>query len=497
MLSLIKEPNPIMAADSYKYGHWEELAEGTEYTWSAVVPRKESARIGSEIVAIGQTFIAEVISKIRITQDHVEEAAIEVAQQGYNFNREGWEIIVREFGGRLPLAMYAVEEGRIVKAQTPTVAFINTDPRFAWLPAYVESWTQDTVWLMSSVATLLRKAKKLYKKYMLETGADMSMLDFMVHNFGDRAAGSPEEGAVLTGIAHAVMFSGSDCGRANRYIKAMFGTQKSYTSSVEAFEHSTICSNSNAAEKDDFPAAVKAVERLEAAVTRSKAGIGIPLVSVVLDTYDDQRFAGEYLGTRLKDRIVNSGGRLVGRPDSGDPTKQPGIIGNIFAEKFGCSLNDSGYTKLAPCIGVIQGDGINIDTLEDVIRGWIAGGSKIFGSKGFSLDNFVTGMGNGTTNDVARDDLSWSMKAIATKVADQPWARLLKDPVTDRSKKSLSGLVRCREDENGELEVYDAMEDNFWSFDKAGPGWRLWVKDGYRDWRQSFDDVRVRANVGI
>lgn len=488
MLSLIKEPNPILAADSYKFGHWEELAANTEYTWSAVVPRKPSARIGNEIVAVGQTFIAEVISKIRITQDHVEEAAIEIAQQGYNFNRAGWEIIVREFGGRLPLAMYAVEEGRILQPQTPMIAFINTDPRFAWLPAYVESWTQDSAWVMSSIATLLRQAKKIFKKNMIETGADLSMLDFMVHNFGDRAAGSPEEGAVIAGIAHAVMFSGSDCGRANRYIKAMYGTTKSYTSSVEAFEHSTICSNSNTDTKDDFPAAVKAVERLEAAVIRSAGGIGIPLVSVVIDTYDDQRFCNDFLGTQLKDRIEKSGGRLVARPDSGDCTKQPGIIGRILAEKFGSTTNDMGYEKLAPCIGVIQGDGIRIDTLEAVIKGWM--------SAGFSLDNFVTGMGHGTTNDVARDDLSWSMKASATKVKDCQWRRLLKDPITDPGKKSLSGLVRCRENASGELEVYDGM-DELWSFEIPTPGWRLWVKDGYREWRQSFDDVRVRANVGI
>jgi nicotinamide phosphoribosyltransferase len=488
MLQLIKPFNIILAADSYKAGHYLEIPESTEYTYSAVVPRKPS-NFSGEIVAMGQTFIAYILANVRVTEAMIDEAEIEITEQGYRFNRKGWEIIARELGGRLPLAMYGVEEGRVVKPQTPVIGFINTDRRFAWLPAYVETWAQDATWTMSSNASIARAAKKMIKGYMIETGTELTMLDYTLHNFGDRAAGSPEEGAVLAGIAHAALFSGSDCLRANGYIKKLYRTSKPYLSSVEAFEHSTICANSDAEKKDDFGAAKVAVERLKDVVALAKSGIGIPLMSVVIDTYDDARFVGEYLGGVFKDEIVNSGGRMVSRPDSGDPTVQPGIIGNILKDKFGFTVNAKGFNVLAPCVGVLQGDGIRLSTMDSVLRGWV--------NAGFSIDNFVLGMGTGTTNDCQRDDFSWSMKAIANCVGGT-WKRLLKDPVTDPGKKSLSGLIRCREDSEGNLETYDALADNsVFSFEHSTPGWRCWYKDGFQEWRQTFDELKIWAGKGI
>ena len=75
------------------------------------------------------------------------------------------------------------------------------------------------------------------------------------------------------------------------------------------------------------------------------------------------------------------------------------------------------------------------------------------------------------------------------------WQRVVKDPITDTGKKSLSGLVRCREAEDGTLEVYDSLiEGSFGAFTQT-PGWQLWFLDGYRVCRQSFDDVRARARA--
>lgn len=489
MLELIKPFNIIIAADSYKAGHWQELPFGTKRTWSVVVPRKPS-EYSKDIVALGQTFVAYVLSKVRITEDMIDEAEVEINQQGYRFNRVGWEIISRELDGKIPLAMYGVEEGRVVLPQTPVVGLLNTDDRFAWLPAYMESWVQGTIWKMSTVASICRTAKKIIKENMELTGSNMSMLDYKLHNFGDRAAGSPEESAVLAGIAHAALFSGSDCLRANGYIKKMYRTTKAYLSSVEAFEHSTICANSDTENKNDFGAAVKAVERLEDVVKMVKEeGIGIPLISVVIDTYDDTRFVNEFLGDKLKQRIIDSGGCLVARPDSGDPKVQPGIIGKFQIKNFGGTKTSTGHDSMAPCVGVLQGDGIRIATLEGVIKGWT--------SNNLSMDNFVMGMGSGTSNDCQRDDFSWSMKAIASKT-DEGWRRLSKDPITDPGKKSLSGLIRCRENHVGELEVFDALTNGgLWEFEVPSAGWRLWYKDGYQVFTQSFDDVKARASENI
>jgi nicotinic acid phosphoribosyltransferase len=114
------------------------------------------------------------------------------------------------------------------------------------------------------------------------------------------------------------------------------------------------------------------------------------------------------------------------------------------------------------------------------------------------MDNFTLGMGSGITHDNARDDFSFSMKAIAIRIGSMPWKRLSKDPITDQGKKSLSGLVRCKDFGDGQLVVYDALNDGgLYIFEKETVGWKLWFKDGYREHFQSFDEVRVRANEGV
>lgn len=486
MIEMIKEFNFILACDSYKLDHFLELPTDTQYSMSAIVPRKPS-KYSDKIVVVGQTFVSDILSKIRITYAMIDEAEIEANEQGYEFNRKGWEIIVDEFDGKLPLAVYAVEEGRVVDPQTPVLATINTDPRFAWLPAYVETFVQGTIWKMSTVASICRAAKITIAKYMELTGANMDFLDYKLHNFGDRGADSPDEAPVLAGIAHAVIFSGSDCTRANGYIKKLYKTKKAYTSSVEATEHSVMCANSDAANRDDRGAAMMAVNRLYKVVERTKRGIGIPLLSVVIDTYDSRRFVREYMGTDYKDAILNSGGVMVFRPDSGDPTIEPGMVGRDIEATFGVTVNDKGYKVLNPSVAVIQGDGLRINTLEGIVRGWV--------DAGFSMDGFTLGMGSGVTHDGARDDFSFSMKAIA--ISDgTTWTRLLKEPITDLGKKSLSGLVRCREDASGNLEVFDAMtEGGIDQFLTESAGWKLWFKDGEKMCDQSFDEVREWASL--
>lgn len=483
MLQFIKRFNFILACDSYKAGHWQELPAGTLYSNSVIVPRKVS-KYATMIVAMGQTYVAEFMAGVRITMEDIDEAEIEINEQGYEFNREGWEIIVREFDGKLPLAIFAVEEGRIIAPQTALMSIINTDDRFAWLPAYVETIVQCTIWKMSTVASVCRAARLTLLEFLEKTG-NPELINYKLHNFGDRGADSPDEAPVIAGIAHAALFDGSDCTRANGYIKKMYRTKRAYTTSVEATEHSVMCANSDAANRDDFGAAKMAVERLYSVVERTKRGIGIPLMSVVIDTYDSRRFVRDYMGGTFKEAIQNSGGVMVFRPDSGDPTIEPSLVAKDVEATFGATTNAKGYKVLAPCTSVIQGDGLRIDTIEGVIKGWV--------DAGYSMDSFVLGMGAGVTHNGARDDFSFSMKATAICDANG-WRRLLKEPITDRNKKSLSGLVRCEENEAGELIVFDCL-DNPEDLFRETAGWRLWFKDGERTNFQSFDEVQERARA--
>ncbi len=488
MLSHLLPINPILLMDGYKSNHYLEMPDDIEQQYVVCVPRKAS-KYSEEIVGAGQSLLASFLASVRITSEMIDEAEIEITEQGYNFNRPGWEFILKNCDGKLPLEMYGVEEGRIVKPQTPLVGFLNTSGReVSWLPTYVETFSQSLMWKMSTVATICRTVRKTLEKYCDITGTDKALVNFMLHNFGDRGADSPNEAAVIAGIAHAMLFDGSDCTRANRYIKRLYNTSKATTTSIEATEHSVMCMHSNAYNRDDWGAAVMLVDRLYARVKSWKEdGIGIPAISGVIDTYNSKRFVRDYLGGEvLRPKIQASGGKLVCRPDSGDPTVEPGIIGQLLAEAFGSKTNSLGYEVLPDCVGVIQGDGIRIDTFEGVIQGWI--------EAGFSLDGFCLGMGSGVTHDGARDDFSFSMKAVAKRTTSSNWERMVKEPITDIGKKSLSGLVFCQEKEDGTLEVINALDTGeVYKLQAGNPGWRRWYADGYREWRQSFTDVQRRA----
>jgi nicotinamide phosphoribosyltransferase len=195
------------------------------------------------------------------------------------------------------------------------------------------------------------------------------------------------------------------------------------------------------------------------------------------------------MGTFLKDEILNSGGRMIMRPDSGNPTTKPAEIGNILVYRFGATENVQGFMVLHPSVGVIQGDGLTVSTMQSIIDGWVNGG--------FSLDNFALGMGSGISHDGRRDDFSFSVKAIAKfNSSDNKWTPLLKNPKTDSGKKSLSGLVRCYENENGELYVEDVI-NNFEKLFEETNGWKIWYINGERYNFQSFTQVREFARKGL
>lgn len=470
----IPVPNFILQCDSYKLHHFAEYPADTETIYSTVVPRKDS-KFTDQIVAMGAVYAAATLAAVRITQAMVDEAEIEVNEYGYEFNRKDWEIIVNEFGGKLPLSVFGVEEGRVVKANTPILGIVNTDKRFFWLVSYVETVVQRIMWKMSNVASVSRYLRRKIKAAMIKSGSDLTMLPYKLHNFGDRGADG-FDGAVMAAIAHATCFAGSDCLSANRVIKALYDTRKPYLSSVDATEHSVTCAHSDAKTKNDFGGAVMAVERLEEAVARTKRGIGIPLQSVVIDTYDDERFVKEFMGTILKDRILASGGVMVMRPDSGDPLTRPIQVIGWLHEKFGATLNKALFYVLHPQVRAIQGDGINEYSVPKILDNLL--------EAQYSVDNLTFGMGGGLTHGPGRDEFSFSMKATALYNGKE-WIDLLKEPKTDSGKKSLTGLVRCIEDEDG-LQVVKAHAD--WAF-LPGPGWRQYLANGDKSYQPTFDQT--------
>ena len=408
----------VTRTDSYKFSQWMQYPEGTTHVSSYI----ESRGGEDKSVFFGlQAFIKDYLLT-PITMADVNRAEKIVTAHGLPFNRAGWEIIVNEYNGLLPLEIEAVPEGTVMETRNVQVQVVNTDPRLFWLTSYIETILLRGVWYPSTVATKSRKMKVLIAKALQET-SDVPVMDqimFKLHDFGARGASSGET-AVLGGMGHLVNFMGTDTFEALEGVMAYYNTDEVVGFSIPASEHSTITSWGRENE-------VNAYENM----IDKFAGPG-KLYACVSDSFDIYAATRDLWGGVLKDKVIASGGTLVVRPDSGDPETVPVEVIEILAERFGFTVNSKGYKVLPPYVRVIQGDGINENSLPKILENLKAAG--------FSADNIAFGMGGGLLQAWNRDSLKYAMKASALRINEGKWIGFSKDPVTDKGKKSKEGRL--------------------------------------------------------
>lgn len=483
--------NFILNCDSYKNDHGRMLKPGVKYFESNIIARKATEHT-THVTSFGmQMFLKAYMVGVQITKEVIDEAEIEITEQGYEFDRARWEYIVEKYNGKIPLRIRALPDGTVVPVGVPLVRVFNTDENVAWLVGYIETMIQRGIWFPSTVATIARSLKEFLSETMMRHAGHKNV-QYHLHNFGDRGA-TCYEAAVLAGTSHAVYFSGSDSLSSNLFIKRMYNITRPVLSSVLASEHSVTCSNSDAEKRDDFNMALKMVRLLEDQIRHvNKTGKGLKIVSVVADTYDIFRFCREFIGTRLRETLKElgeRGGRLVIRPDSGDPTKIPVQIVGILMDCFGYTVNENGMKVLPPYIGVLQGDGINETSIREIV--------KNMDEHQYSIENLLFGMGGKLVHPVnGRDNMSFAMKGSAQSDAGIVWEDLFKDPITDVGKRSLRGRVttyRCKESNNIIAERVELQDVNPFLEDMM-----IDVFDHGELLNEcTFDEVQELANAGI
>ena len=479
--------NFILAADSYKVGQEAQYPDGDTAGHSNLVPRKsyttEGGTLIDHVVCFGSGVVSAILSNVVITDEMIDEAEVEINQQGYHFPRKNWERI-RDYGF-LPLSVRAIPDGTVVPVGLPIMTIENTDEHSRWLVSYVETWIQDISWESTTVASKLRVLRKQCQSFARVTGVpdDGPEVEFMIHNFGDRGAGDGGQGGIIPAMAHALFFSGSDCMRLNRHIKKAYNTDKPYTSSIDASEHSTMCSNSDLDAKNDYGAFEMGMKMLNRARLRAEEGIGIPVIANVIDTYDDERFVewtiAEY------DRICSTGAKYVLRPDSGNAVTKPiQIVKQLLAGLPKQEKTSLGYDNLPGNIGVIQGDGLREGDFARIMNLAI--------KEGISASCLAFGYGGGLTNGSGRDDFSFSMKATSRKNKDGKWVDMQKAPKSDIAKTSLLGRVTTFKTTEGRL-IADRV--SIQDINKTLVDVMIDVyKDG-KCYYQNFDEVRALART--
>jgi len=460
----------IVRTDSYKFSQWQMYPKGTTHISSYIESRggeEKSVFFGA------QTFIKDYLLT-PITMADIDRAERIVKAHGLPFNREGWEIIVREYNGYLPLEIQAVPEGTVMETHNVQMQVVNTDPRMWWLTSYIETALLRAVWYPSTVATKSRKMKVLIAKALHET-SDVPVMDqlmFKLHDFGARGASSGET-AVLGGMAHLVNFMGTDTAEALVGVMAYYNTDEVVGFSIPASEHSTITSWGRENEADAYEN-----------MLNTFGGPG-KILACVSDSFDIYAATRELWGEKLKDKIINMGGTLVVRPDSGDPETVPVEVVEILAEKFGFTVNSKGYKVLPSYVRVIQGDGINEHSLPKILEN--------LKKASFSADNIAFGMGGGLLQAWNRDTLKYAMKASAIRIDNGPWIGFSKNPITDQGKRSKEGRLGLVRSSGVGTPTYRTLPEDI--ANKQGNLLRVVYKDGSIVVQDTFEQVRERAEV--
>ena len=454
----------ILSADSYKHSHF--LQYPPEARAISAYGESRTNDFAGEVLFLGlQPFLIDYLGQ-PLGQSDIDEAAEVCAAHGVPFNREGWEIILAEHGGYLPLEISALPEGTMVPTSVPLFQVVNTDPRMPWLPTFIETALLRAVWYPTTVATLSRKCKSIIAAGLERTSDDAAgQLPFKLHDFGARGVSSGES-AGLGGMAHLVNFSGTDT------LEGILAARRYYGAdmpgfSIPAAEHSTMTSWGRQREAAAYENMLDRFDGENA------------LVAVVSDSYDLDHAVERIWGGSLREKVLSRKGTLVVRPDSGDPVDTPLRTLQKLWDSFGGQTNARGFRVLDPHVRVIQGDGMNVESIARLV--------KAVGDAGFAIDNIAFGMGGGLLQLVNRDSLRFAMKANAMQVADGSWHDVSKTPATDPGKASKAGRQAVVMD-GGRLVArrLDAIDP---AADQLQPVWR----NGELLIRHSFAEVRARS----
>ena len=495
--------NPLLLTDGYKTGHHQQYPKGTTLVYSNFTPRsnKYAPKGCEQIVSFGQQMVMlqiheafqnEFFSKPK--EDVCGEMKRELSMYlGTDYDVTHFEKL--HDLGYLPIHVKGIEEGTLVPMKVPVLTIYNTVPDFYWVTNYLETILSNLLWKPMTSATIAHQYRKVLTSWMEKTDKERAwFIDWQGHDFSMRGMDSVEA-VISSGLGHLTSFSGTDSLPTLHGARKFYGEKEFVGGSVNATEHSVMCAGSKEDEVGTF-------RRL---LETYPTGI----LSVVSDTWDLWKVCTEHVVT-LKEEILARDGKLVIRPDSGNPVdiicgeynlieenegiqrvyvdefgqkinfdenewknspKGKGVI-ELLWDVFGGTVNEQGYKVLDSHIGAIYGDSITIDRAEEICSRLEA--------KGFASTNIVLGVGSFTYQFNTRDTFGFAMKATYVELevpkfgefADQGLnteivgREIFKDPITDDgTKKSATGLLCVVSEDGGPLELIDKVN---WGLENKG-----------------------------
>ena len=380
------KPNVLFYTDGYKVGHKRMLAPGTTKLYGTWIPRsiKYAPKGVKKIVSFGQQLVWKWL------HDEFEEnffkQPITVVEQfgkdmtsylGMNYDSKHFEDLYKL--GYLPIKVKSLPEGIETEPNIPHMTFVNTVDGFAWLTLYLETIVSSLAWKPSTSATIALQYRRNLVEWVMKTDpANAWLIDFLAHDFSARGL-SPWD-MLSSGLGHNTSFRGSDTLITIPGARYYYNESEVVINSVNASEHSvsttkifTVGEQQMLSDwMDEFPDGI---------------------LSVVSDTFDLWQLITQFLPA-LKDKIMGRNGKLVIRPDSGNPVdiicgeqvisrdyrdvvenaqldlthpKYKGVI-ELLWDIFGGTVNEQGYKVLDPHIGAIYGDSITLERQIEIYK---------------------------------------------------------------------------------------------------------------------------------
>lgn len=484
----------IYWTDVYKTGHKFMLPPGSTLMYSNFTPR--SGKLSNcpnegKIVSIGQQMLVQKMKEdwdINFFSRPIEEIdqfgkdMTDMLMLKTPYDTEHFKALHRL--GYLPLEIKAIEEGNRIPYKIPLFDIVNTAPInnevFDWLVNYLETILSAESWLTPTSATLGYSLRKMGYEWIMKTDPDnIWFLDYQFHDFSMRGMGG-KSAIVNSGIGFSSASRGSDTLPVIPAARKYYNEIGVCINSVLASEHAIMCTLTGffIMTKDGEWEKVGAMEVETFRFLLKKFPSGI--LSLVSDTWDLWRVIVDYC-RQLKEEILARDGKLVIRPDSGDPVEiicgcgfqegdkfykyvrtaqipgeekveikeveHKGVI-QLLYEVFGGDKSATGYIRLNPKIGAIYGDSITFMRAYEIF--------KRLADKGYASTNIVLGVGSYSLQYVTRDVHGFAQKATYVEVNGKG-IEIFKDPATDtgKTKKSARGLIMVYKDANGEYQIKD------------------------------------------
>lgn len=480
--------NPLLLTDGYKVDHRRQYPTNTTLVYSNWTPRKSRNESIDKVVFFGlQYFLKEYVMRqfesgfFNQPKEQVVKAYARRINNYLGENSVGTQHIEALHDlGYIPMVFKALPEGSKVPFKVPMFTMYNTVPAFFWLTNYFETLLSAVVWMPCTSATIALEYRKVLDKYALETSSMPAFVDWQGHDFSMRGMAGIEA-ASISGAGHLLSFTGTDTIPAIEFLEKYYNANSDTEligGSVAATEHSVMCMGTNEGEFETF-------ERLITAIYPKG------IVSIVSDTWDLWKVLTDYL-PRLKEQVLSREGKVVIRPDSGDPVliicgnpegkteaERKGVV-ELLWDVFGGITNDKGFKELDAHIGAIYGDSITVDRATRICEG--------LKQKGFASTNVVLGIGSYTYQYNTRDTFGFAMKATYGEVNGEGRA-IFKDPITDDgTKKSAKGLMKVVQ--NGDS--FSLLDQVTWEEEATGA-----LKEVFRDGQLLIDYSlsEIRATI--